>query len=47
MKHEKCLECGKPKPEAPKKIKCANCGWEPAEGTTPGKFCPECGKKLD
>ena len=42
-----CSECGKPKPEAPKKVKCPKCGWEPADGATPGKFCPECGTKLD
>ncbi len=36
-----CPECGKPKPAAAPK--CANCGYEPADGVAP-KFCPECGK---
>ncbi|MBQ6387629.1 MAG: SPFH domain-containing protein [Ruminococcus sp.] len=37
-----CMECGKPRPEAPKKRFCTNCGAE----LTPGaKFCPECGSK--
>lgn len=35
-----CAECGKPKPTA---LKCANCGYEIADGKAP-KFCPECGK---
>ena len=36
-----CSECGSPKPAAAPK--CANCGYEPADGAIP-KFCPECGK---
>ena len=39
-----CTECGKPKPEAPKKRFCTNCGAELAENT---KFCPECGTKAE
>ena len=35
-----CAECGKPRPAA---AKCANCGYEPADGAAP-RFCPECGK---
>ncbi|MBQ2955678.1 MAG: WG repeat-containing protein [Clostridia bacterium] len=34
-----CPECGSPRPE---QLKCAKCGFTPAEGTTP-KFCSECG----
>ena len=37
-----CSECGKPKPEAPKKRFCTNCGAELGDST---KFCPECGTK--
>ena len=37
-----CAECGKPKPEAPKKRFCPNCGAQLTEGQ---KFCPECGTK--
>ena len=38
-----CAECGKPKPEAPKKRFCPECGAQVSEGQ---KFCPECGNKL-
>ena len=37
-----CMECGKPKPEAPKGRFCTNCGAQLAPGA---KFCPECGAK--
>ena len=37
-----CSECGKPKPEAPKKRFCPNCGAQLTEGQ---KFCPERGTK--
>ena len=37
-----CSECGTPKPEAPKKRFCGNCGAQLTEGQ---KFCPECGTK--
>ena len=37
-----CMECGSPMPT---KLKCSQCGFEPAEGTSP-KFCPECGNKM-
>ena len=37
-----CMECGKPKPEAPKGRFCTNCGAQLAPGA---KFCPECGTK--
>ena len=37
-----CSECGTPKPEAPKKRFCGNCGAQLSEGQ---KFCPECGTK--
>lgn len=39
-----CSECGKPKPEAPKKRFCTNCGAEISPTT---KFCPECGTKAE
>ena len=37
-----CMECGQPKPEAPKGRFCTNCGAQLAPGA---KFCPECGSK--
>ncbi len=37
-----CPECGKPKPEAPRKRFCTNCGAELGDSA---KFCPECGTK--
>lgn len=37
-----CSQCGKPKPEAPKKRFCTNCG---AQLTENAKFCPDCGTK--
>lgn len=39
-----CSECGRPKPEAPKKRFCTNCGAELSPTT---KFCPECGTKAE
>ena len=39
-----CSECGKVKPEAPKKRFCTNCGAEISPTT---KFCPECGTKAE
>ena len=35
-----CTECGVKRP-----VKCAKCGWQPSDGSTP-KFCPECGEKF-
>lgn len=40
-----CLNCGKPKPAAPK-IKCDKCGFEPDVSKTIPKFCPECGDPI-
>lgn len=37
-----CCECGSPRPAAPKKRFCGNCGVQLTEGQ---KFCPECGTK--
>ena len=37
-----CCECGSPRPAAPKKRFCGNCGAQLTEGQ---KFCPECGTK--
>ena len=37
-----CSECGSPKPAAPKRRFCGNCGAQLTEGQ---KFCPECGTK--
>lgn len=37
-----CSECGSPKPAAPRKRFCSNCGAELGENA---KFCPECGSK--
>ncbi len=42
-----CVECGTKKPAGVPQYKCDKCGWEPAAGTTPPKFCPNCGDPFD
>ncbi len=42
-----CAECGAKKPQGVPQYKCDKCGWEPEKGTTPPRFCPECGDPFD
>ena len=42
-----CAECGAKKPEGAKAYRCDKCGWEPADKSSPPKFCPECGDVFD
>ena len=37
-----CSECGEARPVEETVVKCAKCGYLPADGKAP-KFCPECG----
>ncbi len=42
-----CPECGAKKPAGVPQYKCDKCGWEPQKGSTPPRFCPECGDPFD
>ena len=40
-----CPQCGAKKPVTVR-YKCDKCGWEPEEGATPPRFCPNCGDPI-
>ena len=40
-----CPQCGAKKPVTIR-YKCDKCGWEPEEGATPPRFCPNCGDPI-
>ncbi len=42
-----CQNCGAKKPAGVPQYRCDKCGWEPEKGTTPPRFCPECGDPFD
>jgi hypothetical protein len=42
-----CTSCGKEKPAGLPQYKCDKCGWEPADKTSPPKFCILCGDPFD
>ncbi len=42
-----CQECGAKKPAGAAQYRCDKCGWQPAPGGQPPKFCPECGDGFD
>ena len=42
-----CQNCGAKKPAGVPQYRCDKCGWEPAKGEKPPKFCPECGDPFD
>ncbi|MDD6265226.1 MAG: SPFH domain-containing protein [Clostridia bacterium] len=42
-----CQNCGSKKPAGVPQYRCDKCGWEPEKGSTPPKFCPECGDPFD
>ncbi len=42
-----CQNCGSKKPAGVPQYRCDKCGWEPAKGATPPRFCPECGDPFD
>jgi len=42
-----CAECGSKKPAGVPQYRCDKCGWEPEKGSTPPRFCPECGDPFD
>lgn len=38
-----CTQCGAKRTASVSQYRCDKCGWEPACGEQPPKFCPECG----
>ena len=42
-----CQGCGGRRPEAQRSFRCDKCGWQPAPGEQPPRFCPQCGDPFD
>jgi len=42
-----CESCGQARPAESRGYRCNKCGWQPAPGAQPPRFCPQCGDPFD